>query len=74
MSAANRLLSEDQFLCSICLDVFTDPVSTPCGHNFCKNCITTHWDNNVPCQCPMCKKVFKRRPELHINTFISEMV
>uniref|UniRef100_A0A3B1JC85 E3 ubiquitin-protein ligase TRIM39-like n=1 Tax=Astyanax mexicanus TaxID=7994 RepID=A0A3B1JC85_ASTMX len=33
------LLSEDQFLCSICLDVFTDPVSTPCGHNFCMNCI-----------------------------------
>ncbi|XP_059191772.1 pyrin-like [Centropristis striata] len=31
MSAAvSCLLTEDQFLCSICLDVFTDPVTTPC--------------------------------------------
>uniref|UniRef100_A0A668AFR8 Uncharacterized protein n=1 Tax=Myripristis murdjan TaxID=586833 RepID=A0A668AFR8_9TELE len=73
MSAASCLLSEDQFLCSICLDVFTDPVTTPCGHNFCKTCITQHWDINIPYQCPMCKEVFYRRPELRINTFISEM-
>ncbi|XP_074490141.1 uncharacterized protein LOC141766864 [Sebastes fasciatus] len=73
MSAASCLLSEDQFLCSICLDVFTDPVTTPCGHNFCKNCITQHWDINVPCQCPNCKKTFYSRPELQVNTFISEM-
>ncbi|XP_069023499.1 E3 ubiquitin-protein ligase TRIM39-like isoform X3 [Embiotoca jacksoni] len=74
MSAASCLLSEDQFLCSICLDVFTDPVSTPCGHNFCKNCITQHWTVTNRCQCPMCNKVFRKRPELNINTFISEMV
>uniref|UniRef100_A0AAZ1XKS5 RING-type domain-containing protein n=1 Tax=Oreochromis aureus TaxID=47969 RepID=A0AAZ1XKS5_OREAU len=74
MSAASCLLSKDQFLCSICLDVFTDPVSTPCGHNFCKNCISHHWDISYRCQCPLCKKVFETTPELHINTFISEMV
>ncbi|XP_067441988.1 E3 ubiquitin/ISG15 ligase TRIM25-like [Thunnus thynnus] len=74
MSAASCLRSEDQFLCSICLDVFTDPVTTSCGHNFCKNCITEHWNVNVPCHCPMCKKDFNIRPELHVNTFISEMV
>ncbi|XP_054460712.1 E3 ubiquitin-protein ligase TRIM39-like isoform X2 [Anoplopoma fimbria] len=74
MAAANYHSSEDQFLCSICLDVFTDPVSTSCGHNFCKNCITEHWKTSNRCQCPMCKKVFKRKPELHVNTFISEMV
>ncbi|KAL3978834.1 hypothetical protein ACER0C_019896 [Sarotherodon galilaeus] len=64
MSAVSNLQSEAHFLCSICLDVFTDPVTTPCGHNFCKNCITQHWDRNVMSQCP----VFK------VNTFISEMV
>ncbi|XP_028441470.1 E3 ubiquitin-protein ligase TRIM21-like [Perca flavescens] len=73
MSAASCLLTEDQFLCSICLDVFTDPVTIPCGHNFCKTCITDHWDNNVWCQCPNCNKVFRTRPELQVNTFISEM-
>ncbi|XP_068579370.1 E3 ubiquitin-protein ligase TRIM21-like [Cebidichthys violaceus] len=73
MSAASCLLTEDQFLCSICLDVFTDPVTIPCGHNFCKTCITQHWNVNVPNQCPNCKEVFKVRPELLVNTFISEM-
>ncbi|XP_070838230.1 E3 ubiquitin-protein ligase TRIM21-like isoform X1 [Chaetodon trifascialis] len=74
MAAANCLLSENQFLCSICLDVFIDPVTTPCGHNFCKSCITTYWNVNVQWKCPMCKKLFTTKPELHVNTFISEMV
>ncbi|XP_037621700.1 E3 ubiquitin-protein ligase TRIM21-like [Sebastes umbrosus] len=74
MAAANYLRSEDQFLCSICLDVFTDPVTIPCGHNFCKKCINEHWNTNDQYLCPMCQKVFNTRPELHVNTFISEMV
>ncbi|XP_028460607.1 zinc finger protein RFP isoform X3 [Perca flavescens] len=74
MAAANYLQSEDQFLCSICLDVFTDPVTTPCGHNFCKNCITEHWNTSNRCLCPICKESFTTRPGLRVNTFISEMV
>ncbi|XP_029963439.1 E3 ubiquitin-protein ligase TRIM39-like [Salarias fasciatus] len=74
MSAASNLLSEDQFLCSICLEVFTDPVSTPCGHNFCNQCITQHWNTNNICDCPLCKEVFSKKPKLKVNTFISEMV
>uniref|UniRef100_A0A8C6T5C7 Bloodthirsty-related gene family, member 1 n=1 Tax=Neogobius melanostomus TaxID=47308 RepID=A0A8C6T5C7_9GOBI len=66
--------SEEQFLCSICLEVFSEPVSTPCGHNFCKRCISQTWDTNESCFCPLCKEVFSIRPQLKTNTFISEMV
>ncbi|XP_033985536.1 E3 ubiquitin-protein ligase TRIM39-like [Trematomus bernacchii] len=74
MAAASYLPPEDRFLCSICLDLFTDPVTIPCGHNFCKDCITQHWDTSDRCQCPMCKEAFNTRPDLRVNTFISEMV
>ncbi|XP_046907267.1 E3 ubiquitin-protein ligase TRIM39-like [Hypomesus transpacificus] len=73
MASCSSLLSEDQFQCSICLDVFIDPISIPCGHNFCKACITKYWDNCDLCQCPMCKMTFDKRPDLYVNTFISEM-
>uniref|UniRef100_A0A8D2ZHU2 Uncharacterized protein n=1 Tax=Scophthalmus maximus TaxID=52904 RepID=A0A8D2ZHU2_SCOMX len=72
MSSAHCPLTEDQFLCSICLDVFTDPVSTPCAHNFCNDCITEHW--TVSDTCPMREELFYTRPQLRVNTFISEMV
>ncbi|XP_059182309.1 E3 ubiquitin-protein ligase TRIM39-like [Centropristis striata] len=73
MSTANCFLSEEQFLCSICLDVFIDPVTLPCGHNFCHNCITQHWDTSAQCMCPTCKMPFYKKLSLRVNTFISEM-
>lgn len=71
MASSNSLLSEEQFLCPICLDVFTRPVSTPCGHNFCMSCISSYWNGAPVCQCPVCKEAFERRPDLKVNTFIS---
>ncbi|XP_048015947.1 E3 ubiquitin-protein ligase TRIM39-like [Megalobrama amblycephala] len=60
--------------CSICLDVFTDPVSTPCGHNFCKSCLNQCWDNSQIYKCPLCKDPFSKRPDLKINTALREVV
>ncbi|KAM6939581.1 E3 ubiquitin-protein ligase TRIM21-like [Xenentodon cancila] len=74
MPAAGCLLTEDQLRCSICLDVFTDPISTPCGHNFCKNCITEQLNIDAPLQCPVCLKMFYPKPDLQVNTLIAEMV
>ncbi|XP_036452726.1 E3 ubiquitin-protein ligase TRIM39-like isoform X2 [Colossoma macropomum] len=71
MASSSSLLSEDQLQCSICLDVFTDPVTTPCGHNFCMVCLEECWDSSSRCQCPVCKEEFSRRPELRVNTFIA---
>ncbi|XP_076849617.1 E3 ubiquitin-protein ligase TRIM39-like isoform X1 [Brachyhypopomus gauderio] len=71
---SSSLLSEDQFMCSVCLDEFTDPVTTPCGHNFCKTCLTQYWDNSPHCHCPLCKETFTKRPELKINTTLREVV
>uniref|UniRef100_A0A8C6UQF6 Uncharacterized protein n=1 Tax=Neogobius melanostomus TaxID=47308 RepID=A0A8C6UQF6_9GOBI len=65
---------EDQFLCSICLGIFTDPVTTACGHSFCNICINQYWDKCKPCRCPMCKEKFRSRPTLKTSTFMSEMV
>ncbi|XP_029931566.1 uncharacterized protein LOC115376214 [Myripristis murdjan] len=67
------LLPEDRFQCSICLNVFSDPVTTPCGHNFCKACISEHWDNSDLCQCPKCNKRFHARPEVSTNTIMEEI-
>ncbi|KAM9428658.1 uncharacterized protein ACWYII_019617 isoform 1-T1 [Salvelinus alpinus] len=63
--------SEEQLQCSICLDVFAEPVTTPCGHNFCKACIGGYWDSTDVCKCPTCKNTFYKRPDLFFNTLIS---
>lgn len=66
-------LSEEQVHCSICLDVFTNPVSIPCGHNFCQGCILGYWKTSPLYQCPMCKKSFHKRPDISINTVLREI-
>ncbi|XP_073787484.1 E3 ubiquitin-protein ligase TRIM39 isoform X2 [Danio rerio] len=72
MSSTSFPLSEE-LQCSICLDVFTDPVSTPCGHNFCKSCLNTCWNNSQTCSCPYCNETFTQRPDLKINTTLREI-
>ncbi|XP_050960303.1 E3 ubiquitin-protein ligase TRIM39-like [Labeo rohita] len=73
MSSSSEPLTEE-LQCSICLDVFTDPVSTPCGHNFCKTCLKKCWDNSQTCNCLYCKETFKQRPDLKINTTLREVI
>lgn len=74
MATASCLLSEETLLCPVCLDVLTEPVSTPCGHSFCNACIHKYWGSKLICNCPLCKREFSPRPELQVNSVISELV
>ncbi|KAG9467445.1 hypothetical protein GDO78_014929 [Eleutherodactylus coqui] len=53
-----QTLVED-ITCSVCLDDLQNPVSIACGHTFCLNCITTHWNTTpTPLEgylCPECR-------------------
>uniref|UniRef100_A0A3B4YM61 RING-type domain-containing protein n=1 Tax=Seriola lalandi dorsalis TaxID=1841481 RepID=A0A3B4YM61_SERLL len=73
MASPCTLLSDVQFQCCICEDVFFEPVSIPCGHSFCFTCITSHWDSSLAISCPKCQTVFEGRPELCENYFAKEM-
>uniref|UniRef100_A0A3B4GJZ0 Tripartite motif-containing protein 7-like n=1 Tax=Pundamilia nyererei TaxID=303518 RepID=A0A3B4GJZ0_9CICH len=65
--------SEQELTCSICLDLFTDPVSTPCGHNFCQACIGGYWASSAVSTCPLCKHQFEGRPQLSINKVFAQI-
>lgn len=72
-SLRGRLLSEEQFSCSICLEVFVEPVSTPCGHSFCKACLQGYWNHSKKFVCPMCKKSYSKKPEMSVNRVLAEI-
>ncbi|XP_065810532.1 NACHT, LRR and PYD domains-containing protein 12-like isoform X2 [Labrus bergylta] len=43
--------------CALCQCVLRDPVSTRCGHWFCRQCLTSYWDQSTSSgesSCPQC--------------------
>ncbi|XP_054441419.1 E3 ubiquitin/ISG15 ligase TRIM25 [Pteronotus mesoamericanus] len=65
----------EELTCSICLEPFKVPVTTPCGHNFCGSCLDETWAvQGPPYQCPQCRRAFQVRPQLHKNTVLCAVV
>ncbi|XP_068100488.1 histone lysine acetyltransferase CREBBP-like [Hyperolius riggenbachi] len=66
---ASKKLREE-LLCSICLDIYTDPVTLRCSHSFCRVCIATVLDTQKGShhyKCPECRTKFPKRPTLGRN-------
>ncbi|KAJ1125824.1 hypothetical protein NDU88_004242 [Pleurodeles waltl] len=52
-------LSED-LTCTVCQQLFQDPVLLKCGHNFCQTCIDGVCVGRVLGSCPLCRAYFCR--------------
>uniref|UniRef100_A0A8C2K4C7 FinTRIM family, member 97 n=1 Tax=Cyprinus carpio TaxID=7962 RepID=A0A8C2K4C7_CYPCA len=68
---------QDQYSCSICLDLLRDPVTIPCGHSYCMSCIGECWntnDLNGTYRCPQCRQTFKSKPPLNRSTVLAEIM
>ncbi|XP_067447028.1 NLR family CARD domain-containing protein 3-like isoform X22 [Thunnus thynnus] len=64
-------VEEQLSCCSLCQDVLKDPVSTSCGHWFCRQCITSYWDQSAPSgnsSCPQCGERSRTRPGLQTDS------
>ncbi|XP_048013190.1 tripartite motif-containing protein 16-like isoform X1 [Megalobrama amblycephala] len=74
---AEARFSEDEFLCTVCQDLLKDPVAIPCGHSYCKSCITDFWDQEDQKRvysCPQCIQTFSPRPALAKSTMLAEVL
>ncbi|XP_070709072.1 protein NLRC3-like isoform X3 [Pempheris klunzingeri] len=53
--------------CAVCQDVLKDPVDSSCGHWFCRQCITSYWDqcaSSGGSSCPQCADRCRATPGL----------
>ncbi|KAI1899027.1 hypothetical protein AGOR_G00078450 [Albula goreensis] len=74
---SSKLWTEEQFNCPVCLDLPLDPVTIPCGHSYCMECINDYWgkDDHIGIySCPQCRQTFCPRPHLCRNTMLAEAV
>ncbi|XP_032878788.1 E3 ubiquitin/ISG15 ligase TRIM25-like [Amblyraja radiata] len=61
---------KDEVTCSICLQVFSYPVTLNCNHSFCLKCIQDHLKHKLPADnyiCPECRVEFVEKPRLLKN-------
>uniref|UniRef100_UPI00358F00B2 E3 ubiquitin-protein ligase TRIM7-like n=1 Tax=Myxine glutinosa TaxID=7769 RepID=UPI00358F00B2 len=67
----------DELQCDVCLQLYKEPITLPCGHSFCKVCIEQHWESReeaTVCDCPNCREVFPIKPKCQKNVALAELV
>ncbi|XP_076028187.1 nuclear factor 7, brain-like [Genypterus blacodes] len=58
--------SDDDLSCSICCEIFKEPVVLSCTHSFCKGCLQKWWRENELHNCPLCKRTSATDPPVSL--------
>jgi hypothetical protein len=63
-------IRDDRWICPICLDIYEEPVETPCCHNlFCEKCV-----KNLR-KCPLCNRYIDRCiPNIPIRRLMDDLI
>ncbi|KAL7859121.1 hypothetical protein SRHO_G00142680 [Serrasalmus rhombeus] len=60
--AARNPLSEEEFSCPVCCDIFRNPVVLSCSHSVCKTCLQKFWETKWSRECPVCRRRSSKDP------------
>ncbi|KAM4587394.1 nuclear factor 7, brain-like [Odontesthes bonariensis] len=52
--------SEEDFCCSVCHEIYRDPVVLSCSHSFCRDCLRSWWKEKPAQRCPVCREISDR--------------
>ncbi|XP_036380542.1 nuclear factor 7, brain-like [Megalops cyprinoides] len=53
--AARALSLDEELCCSVCCEIFEDPVVLKCSHSFCRVCLQRCWEEKSSRECPICR-------------------
>ncbi|CAK6448894.1 unnamed protein product, partial [Pipistrellus nathusii] len=74
MDPCSLQIFQKELICSICRNCFIDPITTDCGHSFCRPCFHLSWPNrSVIPRCSVCQKRIQQK-DFHTNAFLKKKV
>ncbi|XP_029106060.1 nuclear factor 7, brain-like [Scleropages formosus] len=54
--AAEVSFLDEELVCSVCCEIFKDPVLLPCSHSFCRSCVQQYWEQKSSRECSVCRR------------------
>lgn len=81
-SSYTGTMLEEDLTCTVCYEIFKDPVVLKCSHSFCQGCLQQFWNKKkAKRECPMCRRTCSlTEPTVSLalknvaNTFLREQV
>lgn len=63
----------NDYECALCFRLLWQPVTTSCGHTYCKSCLDRSFDHRN--ECPLCKtKIIVSNEPLGVNDFVDQTI